>query len=62
MVSELLAQQGSGFDNRFATARTPEFNADIVAFKDDSTSATRLTLYTRIAYNKLSFIKRDSTF
>jgi GWxTD domain-containing protein len=62
VVPDLLAQQGSGFDNRFAIARTPEFNADIVASKDDSTSATRLTLYTRIAYNKLSFIKRDSTF
>jgi GWxTD domain-containing protein len=58
----LLAQQGSGFDNRFATTRAPEFNADIVAFKDDSTSATRLTLYTRISYNKLSFVKRDSAF
>ncbi len=62
VVPDLLAQQGSGFDNRFATARTPEFNADIVTFKDDTTSATRLTLYTRIAYNKLSFIKRDSAF
>ncbi|MFQ3598878.1 MAG: GWxTD domain-containing protein [Chloroherpetonaceae bacterium] len=58
----LLAQQGSGFDNRFATARTPEFNADIIAFKDDSTGATRLTLYTRISHNKLSFVKRDSIF
>ncbi len=62
VASDLLAQQGSGFDNRFATARTHEFNADIVAFKDDSTSATRLTLYTRIAHNKLSFVKRDSAF
>jgi len=58
----LFAQQGSGFDSRFATVRTPEFNADIVTFKDDSTSATRLTLYTRIAHNKLSFVKRDSLF
>ncbi len=62
VVPDLLAQQGSGFDNRFATTRTPDFNLDIVTFKDDSTSATRLTLYTRIAHNKLSFIKRDSTF
>ncbi|MFN3345674.1 MAG: GWxTD domain-containing protein [Chloroherpetonaceae bacterium] len=62
VVQGLLAQQGSGFDNRFATARAPEFNADIIAFKDDSTGATRLTLYTRIPYNKLSFVKRDSAF
>ncbi len=58
----LLAQQGSGFDNRFATARAPEFNADIVSFKDDTTNATRLTLYTRISHNKISFVKRDSIF
>lgn len=62
VAHELFAQQGSGFDNRFATAHAPEFNADIVAFKDDSTDATRLTLYSRIAYDKLSFVKRDSVF
>lgn len=62
ITSESLAQQGSGFDNRFATARAPEFNADILAFRDDSTSATRLTLYTRISHSKLSFVKRDSSF
>lgn len=56
------AQQRSGFDNRFAIAKPPEFNVDIVVFKDDSSNAARLALYARIAYNKLSFIKRDSLF
>lgn len=62
LAQGLLAQQGSGFDNRFAAARTPDFNADIVTFKDDSTNATCLTLYTRIAHSKISFVKRDSVF
>lgn len=62
VIDKLFAQQGSGFDNRFSTSHVPDFNADITAFKDDSTNATRLTLYTRISHSKLSFVKRDSVF
>jgi len=61
-LHESFAQQGSGFDNRFTTVRAPDFNADFVVFKDDSTGAAHLTLYTRLSYSKLSFVKRDSLF